>query len=252
MNNQPILSLKNVAVTANKKTLLNPVSFDVAPKTIHSLMGPSGVGKSTLLKCINRLTDLQPELKVTGEIWYKNQNILSPKTAAESVRKEIGMVFQAPVIFPGSIEKNVLFGVRRMMPEKKKEFKEILEMSLKEAALWDEVKDRLKERASVLSVGQKQRLSMARVLAMRPAIILLDEPTSALDPRSTELIQQLFVSLKKNHTLVLVTHDRSQTDAICDSCVEFLWENGSGRIQEIKTICATECNSSPEEDLIKT
>ncbi len=232
MNKPPILSLKNVSVWANKKEILRPVSFDVAPNTIHSLMGPSGVGKSTLLKCLNRLTDLQPELRVSGEIGYHNKNILSPSVSVEEIRKQIGMVFQAPVIFPGSIEKNVLFGVRRMMPEKKKEFSQILEMSLREAALWDEVKDRLKDHASVLSVGQKQRLSIARVLSLRPEIILLDEPTSALDPRATELIENLFVSLKKNHTLVLVTHNSAQAEKICDSCVELTWENGVGTLLE--------------------
>lgn len=232
MNSAPILSLKSVSVYANKKQIFRPVSFDVLPNTIHSLMGPSGVGKSTLLKCLNRLIDLQPELHVSGEIWYHNKNILSPSVSAEKTRKQIGMVFQAPVIFPGSIEQNVLFGVRRMMPEKKKEFPQILEMSLREAALWDEVKDRLKERASVLSVGQKQRLSIARVLSLRPEVILLDEPTSALDPRATELIENLFVSLKKSHTLVLVTHNNAQAEKICDSCVELTWENGVGTLLE--------------------
>ncbi len=241
MNNNVLISLRNVSVFAKKKQLLSPVSFDVVPNTIHSLMGPSGVGKSTLLKCINRLTDLQPELRVEGEIWYRNKNILSPRTNVENIRKKIGMVFQAPVIFPGSIEKNVLFGIKRMAPEKKKDFPEILEMSLREAALWDEVKDRLKDRAHLLSVGQKQRLSIARVLALRPEIILLDEPTSALDPRSTELIENLFVSLKKAHTLILVTHDKSQTEGICDSCIEFTWENGVGKMNEIQAACGTSC-----------
>lgn len=241
MNKNPILRVQNVSVFAGKKQILQPVSFEVAPNTIYSLMGPSGVGKSTLLKCINRLTDLQPELRVKGEIWFKNKNILAPSIKVESIRKRIGMVFQAPVIFPGSIEKNVLFGVKRMMPERKNEFADILEASLKEAALWNEVKDRLKERASVLSIGQKQRLSIARVLALRPEIILLDEPTSALDPRSTELIEQLFVSLKNDHTLILVTHDKSQSEGICDNCTEFIWNEGAGKVRQNTPSCSEKC-----------
>jgi len=239
--NEPILRLRDVTVLANKKIIFCPLSFDVNSNTIHSIMGPSGIGKSTLLKCINRLTDLQPTLIVQGEILYKDCLILKNtkgngsrliQLSVEQIRQSIGMVFQAPVIFPGSIEKNVLFGVRHLMPEKKKDFPAILEMSLKEAALWDEVKDRLNEKAEVLSLGQKQRLSIARVLALRPNVILLDEPTSSLDSRSTELIEELFLKLKEHHTLVLVTHDGAQAERISDTIVHMCWENGVGCLKE--------------------
>lgn len=229
MNNS-ILRLQNVSVCTKGKPIFYPLSFDVLPNTIHTIMGPSGIGKSTLLKCLNRLTELQPNLKVSGNILFRNKDIFSMQV--EKIRKKMGMVFQAPVIFPGTIERNVLFGVRHLMPEKKKDFPAILEMSLTEAALWDEVKDRLHEKAETLSVGQKQRLSIARVLALRPDVLLLDEPTSALDPRATELIEELFLSLKSIHTLILVTHDVTQAERISDTVVQMVWKNGGGRMLE--------------------
>lgn len=226
---EPILKIKHLTVLSKGKTIFHPLSFNVHPNTIQGIMGPSGIGKSTLLKCLNRLTDLEPALKVKGSLIYRGKDILS--LPAEEVRKKIGMVFQAPVIFPGTIERNVLFGVRHLMPEKKKIYPEILETSLREAALWEEVKDRLCEKAEILSMGQKQRLSIARVLALRPDVLLLDEPTSALDTRSTELIEDLFVTLKRNHTLVLVTHDSSQAERISDHIVQMVWDNCAGKLE---------------------
>lgn len=235
MIKKSILEVNHLSAQAKGKTIFHPVSFNVVPNTVTGILGPSGIGKSTLLKCMNRLTDLQPHIKVTGSLFYRGKNIYSKQIKTETLREKVGMVFQAPVIFPGSIAKNVLFGIRQLKPEKKKEFPVILESALKEASLWDEVKDRLETSAEVLSVGQKQRLSIARTLTLKPDVLLLDEPTSALDPRSTESIEELFIKLKKEHTLVLVTHDTGQAERIGDTLVEMTWKEGAGAIKAIRS-----------------
>lgn len=233
VNKSPILWLRNVSVEVKGRLILHPLSLEIFPNTLVSFLGPSGTGKSTLLKCLNRLNELVPALHVEGKIYFHGKNIRSSSIPVEELRQKIGMVFQAPVIFPGSIAKNVLFGVRRLMPEKKRRFGEILERSLREAALWDEVKDRLDEKAETLSVGQKQRLTLARVLALRPEIILLDEPTSSLDPQSTGEIEELLARLKFNHTLILVTHDHDQARKVSDVIVQMGWEDGAGKLVSI-------------------
>ena len=188
----------------------------VDPCCAHGLIGPSGVGKSTLLKCLNRLTDLDAGLIVDGDIRFHGESIFANGIDVDTLRARIAMIFQQPVVFPGSIADNVAFGVKRVHRPSRRELPGIVENALHQAALWDEVKDRLRNPASQLSVGQQQRLCLARGLALDPDVILMDEPTSALDPRSTEAIEQLILTLKQDRSIVLVTHDTGQARRVTD------------------------------------
>ena len=188
----------------------------------RALIGPSGCGKSTFLKTLNRMNDLIPGVKITGEVTYKGQNILAPSVDVNALRREIGMVFQKPNPFPMSIYDNVAYGPRTHGVRGKAKLDDIVERSLRGAAIWDEVKDRLKKNALGLSGGQQQRLCIARALAVEPEVLLMDEPTSALDPISTSRVEELALELKENYTIVIVTHNMQQAVRISDRTAFFL------------------------------
>ncbi|MCW1735179.1 phosphate ABC transporter ATP-binding protein PstB [Anaerorudis cellulosivorans] len=216
--NEPILVLKEVSVSyAPGKKAVDNVSADIYPNTITAIMGPSGCGKSTLLRAINRMHDLYPNIVTSGDIYLKGKNIM--KMNPMEVRRMAGMVFQTPNPFPTmSIYDNVLAGYRlNGIKLKKNEKDEIVRKSLTAVALWDEVKDVMNRRGSFLSGGQQQRLCIARALALKPEVLLMDEPTSALDPVSTNKIEELLLELKKNFTILIVTHNMSQAARISDN-----------------------------------
>ena len=218
----PILQVKDLSVYYNKKKALNSVSIDFYPNEITALIGPSGSGKSTLLRSVNRMGDLNPEVTVTGAIYYNGKNIYSPRTDTVDLRKEIGMVFQQPNPFPMSIYENVVYGLRINSIKDKHVLDEAVEKSLIGASIWDEVKDRLHDSALGLSGGQQQRVCVARVLSTSPKIILLDEPTSALDPISAGKIEDTLYGLKERYTMILVTHSMQQASRISDRTGFFL------------------------------
>ncbi len=194
---------------------LKNINVEINKNEVTALIGPSGCGKSTFLKSINRMNDLVDSCKITGDIMFENKNILTEKDVTR-IRKKIGMVFQKPNPFPMSIYENIAYGPKTHGVKNKAVLDEIVEKSLKSAAIWDEVKDRLNKSALSLSGGQQQRISIARALAVEPEILLMDEPTSALDPISTNKIEELVISLKKNYTIVIVTHNMQQAARISD------------------------------------
>lgn len=226
------METRGVEVRFQKKPLVRNVTFAVAPGQVFGLIGPSGAGKSTLLRSLNRLTDLIPGLHVSGEVRLHGESIYGAGVDANAVRAKIGMLFQQPVIFPASIAENVLFGAKRLRPLSRGERTILVESALTEASLWEEVKDRLRSPANLLSVGQQQRLSLARTLAVEPEVILMDEPTSALDPRSTQAIEDLILRLKVRHTIVIVTHDVPQARRIADWIACVCLRDGVGEIVE--------------------
>ena len=214
----PILELKEVSVSYTPgKNAVDKVTTEIYPNTITAIMGPSGCGKSTLLRAINRMHDLYPHIKTTGEILLKDKNVL--EMDAMKVRRLVGMVFQQPNPFPTmSIYDNVLAGYTlNGIRLKKREKDEMVQHSLKSVALWEEVKDVMTKRGSFLSGGQQQRLCIARTLALKPEVLLMDEPTSALDPISTNKIEELLLELKKEFTIIVVTHNMSQAARISDN-----------------------------------
>lgn len=212
----PIFRTVDLSVSAGSKKLLNPVSLDIASRGVFGIIGPSGAGKSTFLKSLNRLTELSQGLKIRGQVYFEGQAVYDPAVDPDALRGRIGILFQQPVIFPTSILANTLFGVRHLGIVPKREWPEVSERVLRQAALWDEVKDRLNKPGQLLSVGQQQRLCLARILATGTHTLLMDEPTSALDPKSTEAIEKLILDLKTTHSIVLVTHNLRQTERICD------------------------------------
>lgn len=210
----PVLETRQLAVRTRHRTLLRRVSLQVHRGTVLALVGPSGAGKTTLLKCFNRLLDLSPGLSVEGEVLLDGQPIYRRGVDTDRLRARIGMIFQQPVIFPGSVFRNVAFGLRHEVPRRR--WAERVEGALREAALWSEVEDRLDEPAVELSVGQQQRLCLARALALRPEVVLMDEPTGSLDPASTRAIEERVRRLAGSHTVVLVTHDLGQARRVSD------------------------------------
>ncbi len=228
----PILEARDVSVHAGAKALLRGVSFAVRPHQIFGIIGPSGAGKSTLLRALNRLTDMIPGFRVKGEVRFRGASIHASHVDVNALRASIGMLFQQPVIFPASIAENVLFGAKRLRKIARSEREEVIESALREAALWDETKDRLRTPATSLSVGQQQRLCLARALAAQPEIILMDEPTSALDPKSTQAIEELIVRLKERHTIVIVTHNVAQARRITDWIACLCIRDDAGEIVE--------------------
>ena len=201
---------------------LHHVSMDIPEKSITALIGPSGCGKSTFLKTLDRMNDLVPGVRIEGAVEYDGKNIFAPDVDVNELRRQVGMVFQKPNPFPMSIYDNVAYGPRTHGVRNRAKLDEIVEQSLRLAAIWDEVKDRLKKNALGLSGGQQQRLCIARALAVEPRVLLMDEPTSALDPISTSKIEDLAMELKKRNTIVIVTHNMQQALRISDRTAFFL------------------------------
>ena len=201
---------------------IEDISMSIEPRSVTAFIGPSGCGKSTFLKTLDRMNDLVEDVKITGEVVYQGQDIYAPSVDVTWLRKQIGMVFQKPNPFPMSIYDNVAYGPRTHGVRSKVKLDEIVEKSLKGAAIWDEVKDRLKKSALGLSGGQQQRLCIARALAVEPDILLMDEATSALDPISTSKIEDLATELKEKYTIVMVTHNMQQAARISDKTAFFL------------------------------
>ncbi len=217
-----IITVKNLDLWYNTNQALKNVNIDIEEKTITALIGPSGCGKSTFLKTLNRMNDLIPGVKITGEIKYEGTDIFGKNVDVNELRRDIGMVFQKPNPFPMSIYDNIAYGPRTHGIKNKVKLDEIVEESLRDAAIWDEVKDRLKKSALGLSGGQQQRLCIARALAVKPKILLMDEPTSALDPISTSKIEDLAIELKEKYTIIIVTHNMQQALRISDNTAFFL------------------------------
>ncbi len=201
---------------------LNNISLNIDEKKVTALIGPSGCGKSTFLRTLNRMNDLIDDIQITGKLELEEKNIYGKDVDVVALRRRIGMVFQKPNPFPKSIYENVAYGPKSNGIKSKVQLDEIVEKSLKKAALWDEVKDRLSKSGLGLSGGQQQRLCIARALAMEPEILLMDEPTSALDPIATAKIEELVMELKKEYTIVIVTHSMQQAARISDNTVFFL------------------------------
>lgn len=217
-----IITTKDVHLYYGKKEALKGITLDFPQGGIHALIGPSGCGKSTYLRCLNRMNDMIANVKITGDIKLDGNDIYSPQTDMVTLRKRVGMVFQQPNPFPFSIYENIVYGLRIAGIKDKEVLDERVETSLKQAAIWDEVKDDLKKSAVALSGGQQQRICIARVLAVRPEVILLDEPTSALDPVSSSLIEEMLLKLKEEYTCIIVTHNMQQASRISDTTSFFL------------------------------
>jgi len=217
-----ILSAHDLNLWYGAHQALHNISIDIPEKSITALIGPSGCGKSTFLKTLNRMNDLVSGVKITGEVTYEGENIYDPSVDVNELRKSIGMVFQKPNPFPMSIYDNIAYGPRTHGIKNKAKLDEIVEQSLRGAAIWDEVKDRLKKNALGLSGGQQQRLCIARALAVKPKVLLMDEPTSALDPISTSRIEDLAMQLREQYTIVIVTHNMQQAVRISDNTAFFL------------------------------
>ena len=217
-----IMTVQGLDLWYGDHLALHDISLNIPEKSITALIGPSGCGKSTFLKTLNRMNDLIPGVKITGDVRYRDQDIFAPGTDVNELRREIGMVFQKPNPFPMSIYDNIAYGPRTHGIKNRARLDEIVEKSLRGAAIWDEVKDRLKKNALGLSGGQQQRLCIARALAVEPEVLLMDEPTSALDPISTSKIEELAMQLKEQYTIVIVTHNMQQAVRISDRTAFFL------------------------------
>ena len=217
-----IISVKDLNLWYGNNQALYDIDLGIPEKSITAFIGPSGCGKSTLLKTFNRMNDLVKDVHFTGEVLYNGQDIYAPEVEVSELRRQTGMVFQKPNPFPMSIYDNVAYGPRTHGTRKREELDEIVERSLRDAAIWDEVKDRLRENALGLSGGQQQRLCIARALAVQPNVLLMDEPTSALDPISTSKIEELTMELKEKYTIVIVTHNMQQAVRISDQTAFFL------------------------------
>lgn len=217
-----ILEAKDVCLWYGNTQALKHISMEIQSRSITSLIGPSGCGKSTFLKTLNRMNDLVPGVKITGEVRYQGENIYDSATNVNELRRQVGMVFQKANPFPMSVYDNVAYGPRTHGVTSKAKLDEIVEKSLRSAAIWEETKDRLKKSALGLSGGQQQRICIARALAVEPQVLLMDEPTSALDPGSTLKIEELAISLKEKYTIIIVTHNMQQAARISDRTAFFL------------------------------
>ena len=220
--NEPIISVRNLCLWYGKQQALKNINIDIPEHAITALIGPSGCGKSTFLKTLDRMNDLVPGVKITGDVRYRGEDIFDKTVDVSELRREIGMVFQKPNPFPMSIYDNVAYGPRTHGVRNRAKLDEIVERSLRSAAIWDEVKDRLKRSALGLSGGQQQRLCIARALAVGPEVLLMDEPTSALDPISTSKIEEIAMELRRDYTIVIVTHNMQQAARISDRTAFFL------------------------------
>ena len=218
--NEPIITVKGLNLWYGQTQALKNISINIPEKSITALIGPSGCGKSTFLKALNRMNDLIPGVKITGDVRFHGEAIFAAEV--NGLRRQVGMVFQKPNPFPMSIYDNIAYGPRTHGVRNKARLDEIVEKALTDAAIWDEVKDRLKKNALGLSGGQQQRLCIARALAVEPEVLLMDEPTSALDPISTSRIEDLAMELKARYTIVIVTHNMQQAVRISDQTAFFL------------------------------
>lgn len=212
----PIVTIVNLSLYYGKTKALKEINLDIAEKKITSFIGPSGCGKSTLIRCLNRMNDLIEGVKIEGNIMIDGMDIYAPSIDVTEIRRKVGMVFQKPNPFPKSIYENVVYGPRVLGINRKTTLDELCEKSLKRAALWDEVKERLHKNALDLSGGQQQRLCIARAIVMEPEIVLLDEPCSSLDPIATAKIEDMLVELKKDYTVIIVTHNMQQAARTSD------------------------------------
>lgn len=217
-----IITTNDLCLWYGKTQALRDINISVPEGSITALIGPSGCGKSTFLKTLNRMNDLVPDVRIMGSVKYRGKDIFAPGTDVNELRRQIGMVFQKPNPFPMSIYDNIAYGPRTHGIRSKAKLDEIVETSLKNAAIWDEVKDRLKKSALGLSGGQRQRLCIARALAVDPDVLLMDEPTSALDPISTTRIEELAMELKSKYTIIIVTHNMQQALRISNKTAFFL------------------------------
>lgn len=217
-----IITANDLCLWYGENQALKNINISVPEKSIMAFIGPSGCGKSTFLKTLNRMNSLIPTVRITGQVFYKGRNIFDKDVDVNELRREVGMVFQKPNPFPMSIYDNIAYGPRTHGITNKNKLDEIVERALKDAAIWDEVKDRLKKNALGLSGGQQQRLCIARALAVEPEVLLMDEPTSALDPISTSRIEELTMQLKDKYTIIIVTHNMQQAVRISDNTAFFL------------------------------
>lgn len=217
-----IITTQDLCLWYGETKALNNINIKIPEKSITALIGPSGCGKSTFLKTLNRMNDLVPSVKISGQVCYHDKNIFDRSVDVNELRREIGMVFQKPNPFPMSIYDNIAYGPRTHGIKSRMKLDEIVEEVLRDAAIWDEVKDRLKKNALGLSGGQQQRLCIARALAVKPKVLLMDEPTSALDPISTSKIEELALKLKDRYTIIMVTHNMQQAVRISDQTAFFL------------------------------
>ncbi|EAF4849829.1 phosphate ABC transporter ATP-binding protein [Listeria monocytogenes] len=238
-----IIETKDVDLFYGSKQALQKIALNIKKNQVTALIGPSGCGKSTFLRTLNRMNDLIPNVKTTGEIHIGGENVQDPKIDMVNLRKKVGMVFQQANPFPFSIYDNVAYGPRMHGIKDKKVLDQIVERSLRQAALWEEVHDRLDRSAIGMSGGQQQRLCIARVLAVKPDVILMDEPTSALDPISTAKVEDLILELKKDYTIVIVTHNMQQASRISDETAFFL----NGRIVEFADTTSIFTNPAEKE-----
>ncbi|EAE1537834.1 phosphate ABC transporter ATP-binding protein [Listeria monocytogenes] len=238
-----IIETKDVDLFYGSKQALQKIALNIKKNQVTALIGPSGCGKSTFLRTLNRMNDLISNVKTTGEIHIGGENVQDPKIDMVNLRKKVGMVFQQANPFPFSIYDNVAYGPRMHGIKDKKVLDEIVERSLRQAALWEEVHDRLDRSAIGMSGGQQQRLCIARVLAVKPDVILMDEPTSALDPISTAKVEDLILELKKDYTIVIVTHNMQQASRISDETAFFL----NGRIVEFADTTSIFTNPAEKE-----
>jgi len=228
---EPIIKIRNLSVWYGERQILGDINLDIPRNRITAIMGPSGCGKSTLIRCLNRMNDLIPGARIEGQVLFNDQNIYAPEVDVTELRRRIGMVFQKPNPFPKSIYENVAWGLR--IRGFKGKLDEVVERALMQAALWDEVKDKLHTSALNLSGGQQQRLCIARALAVDPEVLLLDEPASALDPIATLKIEELLRELSENYTIVIVTHNIQQAARISHYTAFIMWdENRIGRLVE--------------------
>ncbi len=238
--------IENLSLWFSKLPILRNINLVIPPKAVTAIMGPSGCGKSTLLRCLNRMNDLIPNTTIKGRVLIDGKNIYDPDVSLIDLRKRIGMVFQKPNPFPKSIYENVAFGpkIHRLG-----NIRERVEQALKAANLYDEVKDKLSQNAFELSGGQQQRLCLARCLAVEPDIILLDEPASALDPIATAKLEELITKLKKDYTIVIVTHNMQQASRVSDYCA-FMWLGEMVEFERTESIFTRPKDRRTEEFLI--
>ncbi|PKP28811.1 MAG: phosphate ABC transporter ATP-binding protein [Bacteroidetes bacterium HGW-Bacteroidetes-18] len=237
--------IKNLKVSSKEKLILKGINIEIPKNKLTVLLGPSGCGKTTLFKCLNRLTDLYPELKVEGSVFIGEDDIFHTKQNVTDLRQKMGLLNQKPYPLPMSIFKNVAYGLKLKGVKDKKILAEKVEVYLKQAALWDEVKDRLDDSATKLSIGQQQRLCLARGLATNPEILLADEPTSALDPISSKAIEEKFLELKENYTVIVVTHILRQAKRLADHVI-FMYDG-----QVIEQGSPKELFENPQTETLK-